>query len=35
MVAAAVLLSLVLGAGDAVFQERDRPRPMVRAVATD
>lgn len=35
MIAATFLLSLALGVGHAIFQERDRPRPMVRAVATD
>jgi tyrosine-protein kinase Etk/Wzc len=35
MVAAAFLLSLAVGAGYAIFQEEERPRPMVRAVAAE
>ncbi len=35
MVAAAFLLSLALGTGYAVFQEEERPGPMVRAVVAE
>jgi uncharacterized protein involved in exopolysaccharide biosynthesis len=35
MIAAAFLFSLAVGTGFAVFQEEERPRPMVRAVAAE
>ena len=35
MIAAAFLLSLAVGAGYALLQEEERPRPMVRAVASE
>ncbi len=35
IIASTFLLSLTLGAGYAVFQEQDEPRPMVRAVGSE